>query len=389
MAYSLPQFGKLGQAALRPTVLGTVDVFQAPKGTEYNHPTAWVYLGRIYAGSFKNDFTRKFFDVVTGIPETTKESFVTEIEAKVEFELMEPTTMAYLLASGNGTRICGYGASTTVKAATTECTIEDVEVTSATGFAVGDEIEVANAAGTTKEYSFITQIDGDVFRVFPRLTRAPIPTDTVKRVTMNNLAAGESDVEKVAIRAIAYNTDGTQIVTHIKEARVSSGLKDDHKDKALTTLPISLDCFAVYDSNLAGYYVAKKYILTPELALAYSEDGWDTQADWATWTHTNTSSDVTAGQLTLAAGQLSGNAVSPLRPNRTNTANKSVESTTNLPGGTTITIEHRTSADGVSFSAWNATITAVANAQYIQHRISMTRPAAEAVGVDRLVIRPV
>lgn len=145
MAYQMPNYGKLGQAVLLSARLGVTDVFKAPKGTAYDHPTAWTYLGRIAPGSYKNDFTRKYFDVVTGVPETVKESFVSEVEGKVEFDLIEPTTVGYLLAAGNEKRVPAYGTSVNV-VNDKRNSIEDIYLASTYGLTDGDEVEVEHTA---------------------------------------------------------------------------------------------------------------------------------------------------------------------------------------------------------------------------------------------------
>lgn len=267
MAYSQPDFGKLTQAALNPARLGTVDLFKATKGTAYDTALAWTYLGRVKAGTFKNDFTRKFFDVMTGIPETMKESFVTGVDGKMEFTLIEPTIDAYLLASGNATRIPMFGGSPlTTTAATGTLTTTQMSVASATGFAVGDMIEITR--GATKMYTYITAINGVIFDMYPKLSVAAQNSDNVKKVRGWETGMGGSSVERIALRAVFHATDGNQIVTWAKDAR-SMGVKDEFGDKTIVEIPLSFECFGFTDANFTGPILAKKYLLTPDLALTY------------------------------------------------------------------------------------------------------------------------
>lgn len=272
MVWTAPDFGKQTQAALRPARVGVTDCFLAPENTVYTADAGkigkWLYLGRLEPGSYKNDFTRDFFDVKTGVPETTKESFVTALNGSVEFNLIEPTAKAYELANGGIAPVALFDTapvSTTVAAGT--ITNGTIPLTSVTGLSVGDELEVDLSTG--KEYTFITAINGTDVDVFPVLSAAPAATDDVKRVDGWDQPIGGSAITKYAFRSVFWTTENTALVTWLKSCR-AGGIKDDFKDnKSNMIVPVTLMPFGYTDSALpagSGPVLGKKLILGSALA---------------------------------------------------------------------------------------------------------------------------
>lgn len=270
----VPDYGKGTQAALRAARAGTVDLFKAPRYTAYTATIgqigSWLPLGRIAAGSYKNDFSRKFYDLATGVPSTVKESFVTGVEGKLEFDLIEPTALAYELANGGQAGIPMFiGSPVATTAVTGTLAVDQFTVDAGDGalFAEGDEIEVNLSTG--KEYTFITNIATDTLDVYPKLSAAPANTNAVKRVDGWEEGMGGSVVTRVALMAVFHAQDGHQIVTWVREAR-SEGVKDDFADgQKEMKVPVAFNAFGYTDASFTGPIVAKKYLLTPAMALDY------------------------------------------------------------------------------------------------------------------------
>ena len=280
MVWTQPDFGKLTQAAYTPSKLGCVDVFLAPRMTVYTANIgkngSWLYLGRILAGTFKNDFTPKFYDVMTGVPSTMKETYIVGINGKIDFTLQEPTGLVYSLATQHGIRIQGY--RTTSPVATTMGTpgsnpTKTLVLTASTGMNVGDEIEVV--INGVSEFTICQAVNsGTSIDVYPLLSTAPVATNPVKVVDSWEFAMGTAVIKHNAVMSVFTATDGSQIITWIGDCR-SEGVKDDFADGTKEmNVPITLDAFGFTDvgGNWAanGPIVAKKYILKPQAAMAYT-----------------------------------------------------------------------------------------------------------------------
>lgn len=271
MPWTMPDFGKLGQQDWQPAKLGPTDLFKAPKGTAFDAVNKWVYLGRLKPGSYKNNFKRQFYDLVTGVPETAKETFVIGIEGTMEASLIEMTSEAYLIASGNNKRTPMFGTVPVTDPVVAGSTTDTVKMTDGTKFPIGTEIEVPLPGGILA-YTFVigNAAPNDLY-VYPKLSAAPAAAATVKKVRGWRFKMGGVTVDRHALRAVANFTDGFQLVTHAGDVR-SDGVAEDFKDnKTEVEIPLMFTLFGVTDpdADVTGPIVATKYILGPDLALSY------------------------------------------------------------------------------------------------------------------------
>src|SRR3989344_9411361 len=100
--------------------VGVTDVYEGPESNPIAADAAvlngrlhaaWKYLGVAAPGSFKNNNAKSVYDIKTGLPKTVKASFVTEIEGKVSFTLMEWTGAAIKAAVGGAEPLRLYPAA--------------------------------------------------------------------------------------------------------------------------------------------------------------------------------------------------------------------------------------------------------------------------------------
>lgn len=268
-AYVLPDIGGLTQPKVRPAKAGPIDAFRAPVGTAYDAALSWTYLGRIKAGTYKNDFSRKFYDLMTGVPETIKESFVIGIEAKVDFNLIEPTSIAYETVVGNGTKFPMYGAVPLTSAVAAGTTDNTIVVASTANFTTDMELEITSSG--TKYYTYVIGIpDATTLFVYPQLPITPAVADVIKEVQGNEFGMGGSTAAHWAFRFVFTDVNtGSQIITWVNESR-ADGVKEDFADgKKEMEIPVTLTMFGKSFPGYTGPLVAKKYILTKKMALVY------------------------------------------------------------------------------------------------------------------------
>lgn len=133
-------------------------------------------------------------------------------------------------------------------------------VASATGFAVGDEIEVQlDSPGATINFgdskqaytglatTYITAISGNTFTCYPLLPAIPlVTTGTVKRIGGMVAASGTAVVRQKSYRIVFFADDGSQLVSYIPLARSAGGVKFDYQDASKNALvPVELMAFGV------------------------------------------------------------------------------------------------------------------------------------------------
>lgn len=141
-----------------------------------------------------------------------------------------------------------------------------------------------------------------------------------------------------------------------------------------------------YDSNVMERFIRRQKPAHTQMTLAYSAVRhwslrYNTAADWNLWVNSNIDTTTTAGTIRLNVGQTSGTLTSPVE--RIQTANGyDAPLITTWPAGQTITVQYRTSSDGVSFSSYvtllHGTVpdSSIPIAQYIQFKITLSRTAA-------------
>lgn len=273
-------FGGLTQPVFRPVKAGAVDFFVAPSLTAYNanvgYNGSWVYCGRIEPGSFKNSFDRKYYDVKSGLPETIKESIVTEVSGKMSCTFLEYTAKVLELANSGDVGKPIYGStpvSTTTSAIATSA--DQITVTSATGLSAatgtagsavpGDMISVVTPNGT--EFAYITGIAGTTLTLYPRLSALPASGAIVKRVDGFEEPAGTSTVATYALMCVETLTDGGQLVTWAPKGR-AMGIKDDYAQGKPAVVPVEFELYGVYDAAYNGPIVAKKFSLNAAASLS-------------------------------------------------------------------------------------------------------------------------
>lgn len=273
-------FGGLTQPVYRPVKAGAVDFFVAPALTAYNanvgYNGSWTYCGRIEPGSFKNSFDRKYYDVKTGLPETIKESIVTEVSGKMSATFIEYTAKVLELANSGDAGTPIYGATPVSTATSAASTSPDqITVTSTTGLSAGsgavgsavpgDMVSVVTPNGT--EFAYITAISGSTITLYPRLSALPISGAVVKRVDGFEEAAGTSTVATYALMAVETLTSGGQIVTWAPKGR-AGGIKDDLAHGKPSVNAVEFDLYGVYDAAYNGPIVAKKFVLNAAASLS-------------------------------------------------------------------------------------------------------------------------
>lgn len=251
-------------AATKNTKAGTVTVFEAPTGTSaLSGGNAWREVGVLEPGSIQTDFPKEIHEVKTGIPETTKASFVVGLEGKLNFELIEYTGRAVTIANGGEEATALYGTTPVSTTTTASSTNRVVNLTAVTNLAVGDEIEVAIGSGV--ETAFITEINSLAVTVYPQFSTAPTTGATVKKVFGYKQAIGGVNLRRKSYLVVFDATDGSQAVIHIPEARAGAGLKPAMPHKQHAKLPVELMAYGVVDNTLtpAAPVVAYHYLLQP------------------------------------------------------------------------------------------------------------------------------
>lgn len=271
MVWKKPDFGGTTQQKLNVAKVGVVSFYKAAVGTPFDAALSWLFMGRAKAGTDKTDFSRKFYDLMTGVPETTKESFVIGIEGKTEITLIEPTSDVYSMAVGNTQKFPSF-VTTNVPVAVADVTLAGsttkvVHGTAVAGFAIGDEIEI-NDAGV-KRYTRIIAIDpiAETYDVYPVLSGAPAAGAAIKVIQQWEFGMGGSLVEHFSMRFITDYTDGSQSVVWVNEAR-SDGLKPSKEDgKKEISFAMTFTLFGYSDAAYTGPIVAKQYLLTKAAAI--------------------------------------------------------------------------------------------------------------------------
>lgn len=140
--------------------------------------------------------------------------------------------------------------------------------------------------------------------------------------------------------------------------------------------------------NIAESVVVDTDVGWPPFVWGPSEMKWDSQADWDTWTHTNTQSTA-GGTLELSGVNLTGSATSPWQIQYSPNAHKSHTYAVTVPGGASVVFEYRSADDTGSPGPWNTAIALVADAKYIQARATLTRAdSGDTVSVNWLAYSP-
>ncbi len=193
--------------------LGVLDCYVGAEDLAYTSATGWANTGVIDPDTFTTNATKNMFEFLSGFPETNKLMAIIGVSLEIDFTIREMTRLATELCVGSGDTAKSY---TTVPAATTTTasspTTTSFTLTSATGYAVNQLIEVGLSAGAIPaEDVYITAIAGAVVTVQPPLSVAPTAGDTVKGILTYSNAVGSEEVPRKAFKTVILDQWGEKV----------------------------------------------------------------------------------------------------------------------------------------------------------------------------------
>lgn len=202
----------------RDVRLGMLDVRVAAEDTAYNAATWKLPVGIIDPDSFRTSAPKEMFDLKTGFPSTTKVQAITGMELSIAFNLHEANARAIELCAGSGDTeytYTGTPAATYAKASPAP-TENGFDLNSATGYAVGQHIEVTMDDGS-KEYTYIDTISSATITVQPPLSAAVTggAGNVVKGVLLSKNAIGSSEIPRKALKVSFTDNYGNGMILHV------------------------------------------------------------------------------------------------------------------------------------------------------------------------------
>lgn len=242
----------LSQAPIsdRQIRLGVVNLYTATKDTAFDAVApAWTWLGVCEASSLSFDFPFEVFEYKSGIPQTAKVTAVVGINGTIGATLDEFSAAGMDLAAGGAAMTKTYTtnpASTTVAGAGS--TVNQVVVASATGYAVGQRIEVQTASGL--EDTYIDSIASTTFQVKPAFTGIPVATTgTVKGIKRYVKPIGGGAIVKKAFKAVFEDTNGERAIVYCPQTSSRAGYKPSFGDvSANAKIPLELTAHGVEET---------------------------------------------------------------------------------------------------------------------------------------------
>ena len=239
--------------------VGVVDVYFADELTAEDAASGWEYAGVLDPGSFSPQFNKDKFVLETGHPRTVKMEAVIRVNGALSFTLTEYNTRGLDVACGSGDPAITYAttpAATTVASATSATAFK---LTSATGYAVGQMIEVDG------NITYIDTLNGTDVTVKPALPATPSAADAVKAIVAVKYALGTSEIPRKAFKAVFTDQNGAQAIIYCPSVGTSGGYTPNFADATTNAkLPISLQAYGVdatwngESHSIVGYTILKQ-----------------------------------------------------------------------------------------------------------------------------------
>jgi hypothetical protein len=225
--------------------VGVFDAYWAVEDTLYTAPApAWNYFGVCAPGSLQAKFPREAFKYQNGLPRATKAVAIIKTDGMIDFTLDEYTDNAVEIAAGSGPQVRTY--ATTTPAPTTIAslpTVNGATLTSGTGFAYGQQIEIGMPNGLTALVRVDT-VAGAVVTWKPALPVAPLAAATVKAVKSVQQALGSKNVARLSIKLVYTDEFGEFVTIHVPACTEIGNFTPAFRDMQNMQLPMQFEAYA-------------------------------------------------------------------------------------------------------------------------------------------------
>jgi len=231
---------------LRNAKVGVIDLYYAPEDTAYGAADpAWTYFGTMEPGTFNCDFPRTEFNLDTGFPRTNKMKAITGMSGTMEFTLTEYTAMAAELCAGSGPGARTYATTPAGTTVASSPSVNGATLTSGTGYAAGQLLEVLGPSGTKwLTYADTVNTGTGVVTWKPALPEIPATGATVKAVKQISQAMGTSQVPRYAIKARFMDQWGETITLYMAAASTGGDYKPNFADaQSNVKLPMKFNAY--------------------------------------------------------------------------------------------------------------------------------------------------
>lgn len=206
--------------SLRNARLGTIGVYVGAEDLAYGSATGWTDLGVMDPGTFAPDFPREMFKLMLGLPRSNKLAVVTGASGMVDFTLTEYTPYAAEVAAGSGAGVRTYAATPAPTTIASGGTVNGGVLTSATGFAVGQMVEVT--VGTATYLTYIYTLASTTVTWVPALPVAAT-TGAFKAVKTVTQALGTVQLPRFAFKAVFTDQNGEIVTIYMPACSIASG----------------------------------------------------------------------------------------------------------------------------------------------------------------------
>lgn len=246
--------------------VGVVDLELAPFNpaaiAAHNADSKFERVGTLVPGSAQPEFTREWFELMRGLPQTAIKSMIIGQEGTFPAELDEYTAKAIEIANGGASMIRTTTSATTVSAAPPPT--KQVFTVAAIGtIAVNDWVAVTIASVGKTFDAKVKSIAGSAITLYDPLPVAPVSTDAVAKVTAWQQPIGGVETKEYTARLVFTDTAGDKAILHMPKVMSRGRLAPGWNANEQAIIPLEFKVYGIQQTinGKTDFYLGSHYLI--------------------------------------------------------------------------------------------------------------------------------